>query len=135
MDARQSILHNDDDDGYVEDRVYATITGGSGSYDTKWSFSQRNSQRVTGLNGSKQTNVTSYRLGVSGATGLAQLPIGTVGVWSGTVTITVTDRTYKTTATKSAGVYFGITVVGGPSPDPTPGPGPSPFPTFPGIHK
>ena len=135
MDARQSILHNGDDDGYVEDRVYATITGGSGSYDTKWSFSQRNSQRVTGLNGSKQTNVTSYRLGVSGATGLAQLPIGTVGVWSGTVTITVTDRTYKTTATKSAGVYFGITVVGGPSPDPTPGPGPSPYPTFPSNFR
>ena len=129
-DARQSILQGDDDDGYVEDRVSASISGGSGSYDIRWSFTNRNSTLVRGLNGSKQTNVTSYRLGVSGANGLAQRPAGTVGVWSGTVTCTVTDRNYNTVAKASTNVYFAITVIprGGPGGPGSPGDPPN-------LHK
>jgi hypothetical protein len=129
MDSRTTIPRNGGDDGYVEDTVSGSVSGGSGSYSTRWSFTNATAIRVTGLNGSGQINKPTYRLGVSGANGLEALPVGTAGTWRGTLTYTATDNNTGASGSASVGIFFMIEVVQGgispPGPPPGP-PGPSP---------
>lgn len=124
MDDRTTIPQNGGDDGYVEDTVSGSVSGGSGSYSTRWSFTNATAIRVTGLNGSGQINKPTYRLGVSGANGLEALPVGTAGTWRGTLTYTATDNNTGATGSASVGIFFMIEVVQGGINPPSIPPGP-----------